>query len=46
MLMGYAWVIVLLDDFLSLKKHNNEGKTIYQKLLGLFNIDNIFLLFI
>ena len=31
-----------LDDFLSLKKHNNEGLTTYQKLLGQVIISTIF----
>ena len=35
-------IIGFLDDFLSLKKHNNEGLTTYQKLLGQVIISTIF----
>lgn len=39
--LGFA-IIGFLDDFLSLKKHNNEGLTTYQKLLGQVIISTIF----
>ena len=39
--LGFA-VIGFLDDFLSLKKHNNEGLTTYQKLFGQVIISTIF----
>lgn len=39
--LGFA-TIGFLDDFLSLKKHNNEGLTTYQKLLGQVIISTIF----
>lgn len=39
--IGFA-IIGFLDDFLSLKKHNNEGLTTYQKLLGQVIISTIF----
>ena len=43
--LGFA-IIGFLDDFLSLKKHNNEGLTTYQKLLGQVIISTIFSSFI
>ena len=39
--LGFA-IIGFLDDFLSLRKHNNEGLTTYQKLLGQVIISTIF----
>lgn len=39
--LGFA-IIGFLDDFLSLKKHNNEGLTTYQKLFGQVIISTIF----
>lgn len=39
--LGFV-IIGFLDDFLSLKKHNNEGLTTYQKLLGQVIISTIF----
>ncbi len=39
--LGFA-IIGFLDDFLSLKKHNNEGLSTYQKLLGQVIISTIF----
>ena len=39
--IGFA-IIGFLDDFLSLKKHNNEGLTTYQKLFGQIIISTIF----
>lgn len=38
---GFA-IIGFLDDFLSLRKHNNEGLTTYQKLFGQIIISTIF----
>lgn len=38
---GFA-TIGFLDDFLSIRKHNNEGLTTYQKLLGQVIISTIF----
>ncbi len=38
---GFA-IIGFLDDFLSIKRHNNEGLTTYQKLFGQVIISTIF----
>ena len=38
---GFA-IIGFLDDFLSIRRHNNEGLTTYQKLIGQIIISTIF----